>query len=68
MVKIIERHDRMGYQTTCDKCKSIYQFEEEDCKKEYDRPGDYILTMRCPVCHAYTTSMDGTWELINIKE
>lgn len=65
MVTVIERHDPVIYQWTCKKCRSIFQFEEDDCMVSYDRMSR-ILEIDCPVCGKRTWSAD-PWKVITQK-
>lgn len=66
MIKIIKRTSPNGYEWTCRKCKSIFQFQDEDCTESYDRTS-CILSIKCPVC-GYPTDSTERWQLIYDKK
>ena len=66
MIKIIKRTSPNGYEWTCKKCKSIFQFQDSDCTESYDRTS-CILGIKCPVC-GYPTYSTERWQLIYNEE
>lgn len=62
MIKIIKRTAPNGYEWTCKKCKSIFQFQDSDCTESYDRTS-CVLGIKCPVC-GYPTDSTERWQLI----
>lgn len=67
MIRIIERRPIMGYQVTCPRCGSVFQFEENDYNSSYDRSSE-IRYINCPVCGRMVYSYEVPWENVEIKE
>lgn len=57
MIKIIKKVTPKAYEWTCKRCGSIFQFQDVDCTKSYDRTS-CILCINCPVCGRPTDSTE----------
>ena len=56
MIKIVkECHDNIKpakkFEVTCNKCHSIFQCDENDCRRAPVCQGFWAWAILCPVCH-----------------
>lgn len=65
MIKIIEEYINpvFVYMHRCENCKTLFQFEREDCNEYYDG-SSHTLSTRCPICGLWTDNNNSRWLIV----